>query len=121
MEALSNVASESEPDYLEHLAELALDLRNCWNHETHALWSAIDPELWAITRNPWVVLQTASRNKLDALREDPQFGKRIQQLVESRRRRLASAAWFQRAYSGSPLTSVAFCSMEFGLSEALPI
>ncbi|MGD0074040.1 MAG: alpha-glucan family phosphorylase [Candidatus Binataceae bacterium] len=121
MDALSNVAIESEPDYLKHLAELALDLRNCWNHETHALWSAIDPELWAITHNPWVVLQTASRNKLDALREDPEFGKQIRKLAESQRRHLASAAWFQRAYSGSALTSVAFFSMEFGLSEALPI
>jgi len=118
---LSNVSIPSEPDYLEHLAELALDLRNCWNHTTHALWSAIDPELWEITQNPWVVLQTASRSKLEALQTDPEFGRQIRELVEWQRQHLKSPAWFQHAYSTSPLTCVAYFSMEFGLSEALPI
>ena len=121
MPELSSVSFPSEPDDLEHLAELALDLRNCWNHTTHALWSAIDPELWEITHNPWVVLQTASRSKLEALQRDPEFGRQIRELVEWQRQHLKSPAWFQHAYSTSPLTCVAYFSMEFGLSEALPI
>jgi starch phosphorylase len=103
------------------LAELALDLRNCWNHTTHSLWSAIDPELWEITHNPWVVLQTASRNKLRALQRDPDFSRQVQELIEWHQQYLKSPAWFQRALAGSPLTCAAFFSMEFGLSEALPI
>lgn len=42
------------------LAELALDLRWSWNHATDELWRTLDPKLWEITNNPWVVLQTAS-------------------------------------------------------------
>ncbi|MGZ5581140.1 MAG: DUF3417 domain-containing protein, partial [Methylobacter sp.] len=40
------------------LAELALNIRWSWNHATDEVWRRLDPELWEITRNPWVVLQT---------------------------------------------------------------
>jgi len=40
------------------LTELALDLSWCWNHATDELWRRLDPELWRLTHNPWVVLQT---------------------------------------------------------------
>jgi glycogen phosphorylase len=73
---------ESGPEDLRPLAELALDLRNCWNHSTDPLWSRIEPELWALTHNPWVVLQTASRTKLKALAEDREFRDRVSELAE---------------------------------------
>ena len=125
MQDLSEVSVQSSVqsarDDLGHLGELALDLRNCWTHSTHELWSAIDPELWKLTQNPWVVLQTASPGKLGALQNDPEFSSRVRELVERQRQHLKSAAWFQQVHSDSPLTRVAFFSMEFGLSEALPI
>jgi hypothetical protein len=46
--------------------ELALDLRWAWNHAADHLWIRLDPELWALTRNAWVILQTVSRERLDA-------------------------------------------------------
>ena len=49
------------------LAELALDLRNTWDHATDEIWETLDPELWNLTRNPWLVLQTVSRTKLKQL------------------------------------------------------
>jgi hypothetical protein len=58
---------------LEALTELALDLRNCWEHTTGPIWSKIDPELWALTHNPWLLLQTASRTKLEAVQATPSF------------------------------------------------
>ena len=71
---------EPGPEDLRPLEELALDLRNCWNHSTDPLWSRIEPELWALTHNPWVVLQTASRTKLEALQEDRDFRNRVSEL-----------------------------------------
>jgi len=121
MAELGHLSSRSPPGALESLAELALDLRNCWDHRTDPIWSRIEPELWALTHNPWVVLQTASRTKVEALQGDPEFRKQVQELAEGEGRYLKSAAWFQHAHSGSPLTCVAYFSMEFGLSEALPI
>ena len=48
------------------LAELALDMRSSWNHATDQVWRQLDPVLWEFTHNPWVVLQTVSREKLQA-------------------------------------------------------
>jgi hypothetical protein len=79
---------------LRPLAELALDLRNCWNHSTDPPWSRIEPEIWALTHNPWVVLQTASRTKLEALLEDPEFRDRVSELAQGQRQTLAAPAWF---------------------------
>jgi len=46
------------------LAELALDMRSSWNHATDQVWRQLDPVLWELTHNPWVVVQTVSREKL---------------------------------------------------------
>jgi hypothetical protein len=46
------------------LAELALDMRWSWNHATDQVWRQLDPTLWELTQNPWVVLQTVSRDQL---------------------------------------------------------
>ena len=46
------------------LAELALDMRSAWDHATDQVWRQLDPELWELTQNPWAVLQTVSREKL---------------------------------------------------------
>ena len=109
------------PQPPEPLAELALDLRNCWSHTTHSVWSRIDPELWALTHNPWLVLQTASRKRIEALSTDPEFSAQVQELASDQREFLKRPAWFQHAHPKSPLTCVAYFSMEFALSEALPI
>jgi len=103
------------------LAELALDMRSSWNHATEKLWQRLDPVLWELTHNPWVVLQTASREKLQRDLADPAFRKSVDDLVQTRRDEAQAPAWFQKAHPQSPLTCVAYFSMEFMLSEALPI
>jgi glycogen phosphorylase len=105
----------------EGLVELALDLRNCWNHTADPIWHKIEPDLWALTHNPWIVLQTASRAKLKGLEGDPEFRSRIRELAEGDRQRPKTPNWFEQAHSASELGHVAYFSMEFGLSEALPI
>lgn len=77
--------------------------------------------LWALTHNPWVVLQTASREKLQHDLADPAFRKNINDLVQIRRDATDAPAWFQQTYPQSALNCVAYFSMEFMLSEALPI
>jgi starch phosphorylase len=49
------------------LTELALDMRWSPSHAPDRLWGRIDPELWEITHNPWVVLLAASPAKLKQL------------------------------------------------------
>ena len=103
------------------LAELALDLRSSWNHASDDVWRQLDPVLWDLTHNPWVVLQTVSRDQIERVLGDPAFREHVNDLVQTRRDAAAATAWFQHTYPQSPLTCVAYFSMEFMLSEALPI
>src|SRR5260370_42629463 len=50
--------SADTADSYESLAELALNLRWSWNHSSDELWGRLDPDLWELTQNPWVILQT---------------------------------------------------------------
>jgi starch phosphorylase len=106
---------------IESLTELALDLRWAWNHSADELWAQLEPELWALTHNPWVVLQTVARARLEAFLARPEYRRRLETLLDLRRQHLASTAWFQQSHPEALLTRVAYFSMEFALSEALPI
>jgi starch phosphorylase len=103
------------------LAELALDMHWAWNHSTDGVWRALDPTLWALTQNPWVVLQTVSRDKIERALADPAFRKNMDELLQAKRKEAETPAWFQREHPQAPLSCVAYFSMEFMLSEALPI
>jgi len=111
----------TEIEGFDSLAELALNMRWSWNHATDEVWPQLDPEVWEITHNPWLVLQTVSRDQIERMLADPVFRKKVEGLVETRRQALAAPAWFQRDHSGALLTCAAYFSMEFMLSEALPI
>ena len=111
----------SEIDGFDSLAELALDMHWSWNHSTDEVWRQLDSELWEITHNPWVVLQTVSRDQIERMLADAAFRKKVDGLVEASRKALETPAWFQRNHAQAPLTCAAYFSMEFMLSEALPI
>jgi glycogen phosphorylase len=103
------------------LAELALDLRWSWSHAADQLWAHLDAELWEETHNPWVVLQTASGSKLDSALADPGFRSILERVLQQRREIEGVPGWFQATHPDTGLTAVAYFSMEFMLSEALPI
>jgi starch phosphorylase len=103
------------------LVALALDLRWSWNHGTDHLWRQLDPVLWNLTRNPWIVLQTTSREKVRQTLLDPAFRKDVDQLLQRRHAESQSSGWFLTTHPQAPLSCVAYFSMEFMLSEALPI
>jgi starch phosphorylase len=103
------------------LAELALDMRWSWNHTADELWQQLDPELWELTHNPWIVLQTVSRDQLERMLANRVFSKKVDDLIKLKKQTAELPAWFQQKYPQSPLTCVAYFSMEFMLSEALPI
>ena len=103
------------------LAELALDMRWSWNHAADEVWRQLDAALWELTHNPWSVLQTVSRDRIERVFADPVFRKSVDDLVRARREAARAPAWFQQTHPHSSLTRVAYFSMEFMLSEALPI
>jgi starch phosphorylase len=111
----------TEVEGFDSLAELALDMRWSWNHAGDELWRQLDPDLWELTHNPWGILQTVSRDQLERVLADPAFRRKVDALVQSKEHAAAAPAWFEQTYLQSPMTCVAYFSMEFMVSEALPI
>jgi glycogen phosphorylase len=104
---------------MDALAELALNLHWSWNHASDDIWESLDSELWQATQNPWLILRTVSKEKIRSLLASPEFRKRVQDLL--RQNHEPTETWFQQKHPGTALSSVAYFSMEFMLTEALPI
>lgn len=106
------------PPGLEGLADLALDLRWTVRLTTDKIWELLDPEAWEKTKNPYLILQNISKNRLNELVKDEVLGEEIREWQQKNTAFLADAGWCEKHYN---LGSVAYFSLEFGLSEALPI
>ena len=110
-----------EIDGFAELAELALDIRWSWNHAADEVWHELDPVLWDLTHNPWVVLQTVARDRLEGALANPDFRKKVNSLAQTWRRETEALTWFQQHHGQAPSPTIAYFSMEYMLSEALPI
>ncbi|MCP5505146.1 MAG: DUF3417 domain-containing protein, partial [Chlamydiales bacterium] len=100
---------------MKELYELALDLRRSSSFYANELWNSIDSHLWNTTRNPWIILQTLSENRIKELKKDSSFQKLLKTHMKKRKKALRASKWYQGK------TTIAYFSMEYGLSEALPI
>jgi starch phosphorylase len=115
------MALKPEVEGMDALTELALNLHWSWNHAADELWERLDADLWETTQNPWVILQTVSQDTVKAALAEPEFRRRLDELLKQNRESYSSDAWFQTKHPGTALTLAAYFSMEFMLSEALPI
>jgi len=106
---------------IDALQELALNLHWSWNHKADPLWEALDSYLWRTTQNPWVILQTVSEDKVKTLLATRDFQELLSDLLQHKRKFFSTDAWFQKEHPGAPLSTIAYFSMEFMLTEALPI
>ncbi|MGR8940923.1 MAG: alpha-glucan family phosphorylase [Gammaproteobacteria bacterium] len=107
---------------LDGLAELSFDCSYTWAHGADEIWCELDDELWKLTRNPWLVLQSVSHAHLEKLSESPEFCQKLRTIVSAHRLALSENRWFQHQHEQQGvLKKIAYFSMEFGLSEALPI
>ncbi len=111
------------PEKLQPLEEVAYNLRWSWDHETIALFRRLDRDLWEESgHNPILMLGRMAQTRLDELAQDEAFLAHLDRV----RRDLAAymsgdGSWYVRRHgrSGQPLA--AYFSMEFGLTECLPI
>ncbi|MGJ0430027.1 alpha-glucan family phosphorylase [Methylobacter sp.] len=107
---------------LDGLDELARDCSYSWAHGADEIWRELDAEFWEQTRNPWLVLQTVSRARLEDLSKNEAFCEKLRTIVSAHRQTLSEQRWFQaKQQQDIALRTIAYFSMEFGLSEALPI
>ena len=103
------------------MTQLALDIRWSWNHAADEIWEQLDPALWEMTRNPWIILQTVSREQLEKKLKDPKFRQKVDEIIQKNEATNKSSTWFQENHSDTPLSCVAYFCMEYMLTEGLPI
>src|SRR5262249_32738973 len=89
-----NPLTNADIEGFDRLAELALDLRRTWQDSTDNLWRKLDPALWDLTQNPWVVLQTVSRDRLKQVLADPAFREHVEAHVQ--RPESEGSLWFEQ-------------------------
>ncbi|PJF41245.1 MAG: alpha-glucan phosphorylase [Phototrophicales bacterium] len=109
------------PDPLKRLQELAYNLRWAWDHETLALFRRLDPDLWETTgRNPVWMLGLISQERLEFVAEDTAFLAHLNRvLAEFDDYMTSTDTWFRQRYGHEDRPTIAYFSMEFGLTECL--
>lgn len=111
------------PESLLALDRLATNLRWTWHPPTQDLFASVDADVWsAVGGDPLRLLARVPAETLERLARDEDFLARTRAVDEDLRRYLTVPRWYQqRRDEGSVLPdSIAYFSMEFGLTEALP-
>src|SRR5579885_101695 len=105
------------------LQDLALDFSWIWmdNHRVYELWRTLDPALWSLTRNPWAVLQAVSKRRLEQALADPRFNKILKDLEKVKKTFEEKPTWYKSKDPKTQVQCIAYFSMEFMLSESVPI
>lgn len=116
-----DLLARNMPAPLQGIARLAMNLRWVWNHATDRVWEALAPEVWNQTRNPVLVIQNTARSRFEELARNREFVERVQQLDHGLSEYLARPSWFQQTPACERGLRIAYFSMEYGLTEALPL
>ncbi len=106
---------------LQSIVRLAMNLRWVWNHATDQVWEALAPDVWHQTHNPVLVIQNTPRSRLEELGRSLEFVEKVNQLDHSLSDYLARPSWFQQTQSLDRPLRIAYFSMEYGITEALPL
>ncbi|MBD0021403.1 alpha-glucan family phosphorylase [Gordonia pseudamarae] len=125
------------PESLADLSVLAHNLRWSWHTPTQNVFAAVDPDLWAADRDPLRLLSEVAPERLAALSTDTEFLARLREAAGDLDAYLADPAWFgdyaatldrdathappAESPTHAPPAGIAYFSMEFGISEVLPI
>lgn len=117
---MSKQNNHSDPGYLT-LRQLAFDQSIRWSSLNDDLWRSLDNPLWELTHNPCLVFNAVSEQRIGVLLTDSHFHARVQQVAEEHRQLLARPTWFETRRPAFDPIQVAYFSMEYMLSEALPI
>jgi glycogen phosphorylase len=110
------------PPRLGGLEELALNLRWTWDSRAYKVFQHLDPEmLEKCEGNPVLMLRRISRERLEHAASESAFLTHLDEAVQNLHRYLQEPGWFRVAYPERADLSIAYFSMEYGLTACLPI
>jgi starch phosphorylase len=110
------------PRQLKRLEELAYNLRWAWDHETISLFRRLDPDLWEETHhNPVWLLGLLSQDRLKAMVDDTSYMAHYDRVCQSFDAYMnPKSTWYTDQYGQLKQDpTIAYFSMEFGLTECL--
>jgi starch phosphorylase len=104
------------PEPIARLSELANNLLWSWDHNLRALFRRLDPALWkACQRNPVLLLGQLPQASLERSAADPRYLSLYRHCIER------YDSYMQAAHGLPSDRLVAYFSMEYGLTECVPI
>ena len=103
------------PEKLQKLLDISRNIWWVWNFEATEMFSSIDSKLWnECEGNPIVMLERLNYEKLEELENDPAFMQRLESVY-------ASFQEYIKTPFDTKKPSIAYFSMEYGLSNILKI
>ncbi len=110
------------PDELLPLNELAYNLHWTWSHKAIELFRRLDNDLWDDTKhNPVKMLGSIKQDKLSQALQDEGFMDQMHRAHQNMKEHLNNKSWFENKFKKYDSPQIAYFSMEFGLTECLPI
>src|SRR6204780_994240 len=112
------------PEPLRGLRSLAFNLRWAWDQDAIECFRRLDTKLWEDTgHNPVRMLGAIDQEQLREVAQDEVFLSQLDRVVRGLYEYVNAAnTWYARHRTGlSDSTNIAYFSMEFGLTECLPI
>ena len=112
----------SLPAPLEPLRNLAYNLWWSWNPDAIELFRRLDAQLWeVVNHNPMRMLGEIRQEKLSRRAVDDGFLAHLERVNTALEDYLRSPTWFERNSPNWEDFSIAYYSLEFGVTECLPI
>jgi starch phosphorylase len=100
----------ADVDLMASLKDLARNFRWVWDRPTQEVFAAIDPRLWAASRDPFAVIGSVTPQRLAQLAADPAFRGRVER---------AAAGLSGYLADGRAQAQVAYFCMEHGVAPNL--
>jgi len=111
------------PQKLQPLLEIAYNLWWVWNSDAFELFRRIDRDLWEeVSHNPIQLLGKLPKERLHELEQDESFLAHLNEIYSELQNYLSSQAWFFKEFDKEHHNcKIAYFSMEYGLTEAIPM
>ncbi|MBU0711988.1 alpha-glucan family phosphorylase [bacterium] len=116
------IVSPVLPERLKRLHDLAHNLWWSWDFETRELFRRLDPDLWENVRhNPVQMLSQIDQEILEERARDESYLFQVNRVIERFNHTLKKTPWFGQSNKEETELSIAYFSMEYGITESLAV